>query len=918
MISGKIFENRDLPSVSHETVSALLRGGTVPSWTRVEAIVLTLNTIAVQQENPQKLRLRFIELWDAADGAHGTAPRTQRRTDPDPDKPAEPLPHGGPAVSSDVHVRGPLPALSAHFVGREPLMAALDERLAESQGAPIVMHGPLGCGKTQLAIEYARLHDDEYAVVWWVDAADPERVRSSLIELANEIGAQSSSDLPRMMASIYHRLKTDNARYLLIFDAARAGIRSLIKTVGGTVLITTRDSAWAQDSVNLAVEVPDLDPTEAVQLLRSFNRRIEPDRARSLLRWGGRSPIALEHIGSILSSAPPAQDDLIEWLGTREALLTARPAPTYPLSVVDAVRAALDHLAKSDPAAAALIELLVAFGPAPVSVELLKAGGSAAAGESSKILNDPLTLARRWAPILRCGLGRLDNVQRVTVPALIRSALREILPTAGQAQARADMAAILLSADPGEPDNPAHAALHRAIAPHVATAGLTDQRTPRSYRTVLNQIRFLFLTGNYAAAVRLGEEAARTPAELRVGPLNDLLLQIEREQANALRSSGRYRQASDLTESLAEKLRSDPAYPDDHPIVLGVARSRGHDLRLAGRYSDANTHDLATQALHFDIFGQQDLRTAASRYNLGVSRRFVGRFRDAEMSDRGDFERLSDGLEIGDPRAWRSVNALAEDLYGLGRYPELLEILAPLIDRDVGAPVRSVLRARRTAAMARRRLGQVVEAVQQLGSCYHACLADLGEDRELTLAIAMSYGNALRDAGQGDTAVYHLQRAAQRYGQAMGGQNPLVDAALVNVAAARLAHGLPGNELPWVQASFDRLSLLGPGNPFALVARVVLAGVVAGAGDQRRALELSAQAYRGYVEALGAEHPDTLIAAANLATDRAVLDGPERSDGPSTDVVLAKLRLSLGPGHPVVERVAAGLRVVVDAEPPSA
>jgi tetratricopeptide (TPR) repeat protein len=920
-ISGRIYKIRELPQVSHETVSALLRGSTIPSWIRVDAIVVTLNAMAVEPEPVQTLRLRFLELWqNAKDHAEDAEVDDPEPADSEPVVTLldpQPAPPATRTVRSSLRVRGPLPEIGAPFVGRESLLAQISARQASSPNAPVVMYGPLGSGKTQLALEYARLNDD-YDVVWWVDASSPDHIHSSVIQLANEVGARADWDLLQVINGIYQRLESEGARYLLIFDSAENSIRPLIKTVGGTLLITTRDSQWAQESANLAVDVPDLDEAEAMQLLRSYDARIGPAQAEGLIDRAGRSPLALGHLGSRLERAAETKGDLADWLATPDAM-EAGPLPaTYPMTVLDAVRTAREELAAADPAAASLLELLVAFGPAPISVEMLQAGsGAVEAGRYGRVLNDPLALRLKWPQITRSGLARLDSEQRIVIPALIRSAVRELLPEDALAQARDDAAAILLAADPGHPDNGENARLHRAIAPHVAATGLTDQPRPDRFRTVYHQIRFLFLDGDEDAAINLGEAAAQVSPEGRPVPLKDLLLRIERERANALRACGRYAEASRLTDALMRRLGDDPHYPEDHPIALDVRRSRGHDLRIAGQYGDAHNHDLMTHALHSDKYGDDDLRTVAIRYNLGASRRSVGRFTDAEASDRQDHDRLSDGLASGDRRAWRSVNGLAEDLYELGRYAEVLTLLTPLLREGIPAPVRSRLRARRTAGMALRRSGRVGEAVQRLGSCYQACLAELGEDRELSLAVAMSYGNALRDAGQAPTAVYHLERAAQRYQRVMGEDNPLVDAAIVNAAAARLTQDLPDIRVDQVRRSARRLAGLGTGNPFGLAAGIVLAVVEAAAGDRVRASDLSADAYAACAAALGPAHPDTLIAAANFAADRAATGG---ADGPfpSTQQVLSMLRRELGPGHPTVALIAAGGHALTEIEPSSA
>ena len=80
---------------------------------------------------------------------------------------------------------------------------------------------------------------------------------------------------------------------------------------------------------------------------------------------------------------------------------------------------------------------------------------------------------------------------------------------------------------------------------------------------------------------------------------------------------------------------------------------------------------------------------------------------------------------------------------------------------------------------------------------------------------------------------------------------------------------------------------------------------------------MSARAYEDARVTFGENHPDTLIAAANFATDRAAI-GTGDDAGPARDDVLSRLRRALGPAHPLVIRVAGGGRASTDVEPPSA
>jgi hypothetical protein len=77
------------------------------------------------------------------------------------------------------------------FTGRGRLLDRLHEALTDPRRRParVVLSGLGGVGKTQLAVEYAHTHREDYRVVWWVRADRPATVRGDLASLAAALGA---------------------------------------------------------------------------------------------------------------------------------------------------------------------------------------------------------------------------------------------------------------------------------------------------------------------------------------------------------------------------------------------------------------------------------------------------------------------------------------------------------------------------------------------------------------------------------------------------------------------------------------------------------------------------------------------------------------------------------------------------------
>src|SRR5205085_2199030 len=75
---------------------------------------------------------------------------------------------------------------SSAFVGRDAELRSIQTTLDERQ--VVVIAGPAGVGKTQLATEFAYRHTASYSLVWWVRAEEPASIIIDLAQLAKELG----------------------------------------------------------------------------------------------------------------------------------------------------------------------------------------------------------------------------------------------------------------------------------------------------------------------------------------------------------------------------------------------------------------------------------------------------------------------------------------------------------------------------------------------------------------------------------------------------------------------------------------------------------------------------------------------------------------------------------------------------------
>jgi tetratricopeptide (TPR) repeat protein len=921
IISKRINEDRSgqLETVSHETVNSVLRGKSVPSWAKLRSVLMVLGRMSEQPVDEQLQLVEFNTLWVRVGAQSATPASDQDVARPSGRLHVQPLPaveapvpsappRERPTVAGRLH--GRLPGRSPLFTGRERLLDQIADRLARLPETPLILHGPIGAGKTQLAAEYVRQHLHEYAVTWWVPAGDVDAARQSLLELAHGLGAVAPGQRRRPFDELFESLARSGP-YLLVFDGVVSGeIRALVHAWGGDVLVTTRNADWAQESPRETMAVPDLDEFESAQLLRKQDPFISQDLTSRLIDVVGRSPLGLVESCRLHRERALAWPELSDRLADPATRTLTGAAGSWP-PAIEMVRQIVRDRVADEPGLLPLLTLLLGFGPSPIWAWMLQAGagGDVSAGVR-RVLGDSTAMKRALKLLIRLGLARgPGNGDSIEFPSVIRLVLRELIAASHGEVNRRDVVEILVLADPARPDDRRTG----AITPHLQAAGLIDVFRPSAYRAVHHQIRHLFLSGDLKAAWRLGRDAET--ALLRQSVLaqtDELTLQIRRDLANALRADGRYAEAYRLTEDAMASIVSDPAYSPDHAIALDLARSRAHDIRIAGRYQDAYELDQTTFRRHEAVFAEDDVRRLASRYNLSVSARFVGRFRESAQADRAALDQLrGDRLEDG-RRIVRLTNALGEDLYGLGRYEDVVDLLAPMLAAGSG---RELSRARRLTGIAFRRLGHLIPAVEQLGACYQQCLDQVGKRRELTMVVGLSYGNVLRELGQFETALHYGRQTAADYAAAMGEGNPLVQVAWVNTAAVHLAQGdaSQGHEL-LDRAHRTLAGQLGDRHPFTVVAEVNRASAVSMSGADPAS---SGRAYEHAREAFGPEHLDTLIAAAGYAADRVARQEDDGS-APGLDEILAIFRRRFGADHALVRQVATGSRLILDIEPPSA
>ena len=134
------------------------------------------------------------------------------------------------------------PALQPNFRGRDAELETLCTLLADTPGRAVLEAGP-GAGKTTLALEFARRHQEDFDAVFWLTCGS-----RTAAALAGDLSAQLAVRLDRDLESNLNELRRLCAQYrcLLILDDAVESTAALLAPRGRTsVLMTTRHGELA-------------------------------------------------------------------------------------------------------------------------------------------------------------------------------------------------------------------------------------------------------------------------------------------------------------------------------------------------------------------------------------------------------------------------------------------------------------------------------------------------------------------------------------------------------------------------------------------------------------------------------------------------------------------------------------------------
>jgi hypothetical protein len=819
-----------------------------------------------------------------------------------------------------------VPAANQNFVGRENELRAVRQTLLRKgrSGAPVVLHGWGGIGKTQIAVEYAHRFRNAYDVVWYVTCDPAVYINASLVDLARELGLTvgPSDNIAEINLTVLRALTSGEPyrRWLLIFDNAGAveQIEPFLQRSMGDVLITSRSAAWPDQFGSVGVDV--FSRAESVALLQSRVGSLSAPDADKVAEALGDLPIA------VATAAAYLRDTGFEVAHYLRSIEESGPGALLSPAVEQTWDLLLERLETRSRAAIRLLQLCSVMAPAialPLiysdeMADMLKPHDQAVA---DRYMRGSLVQALNQLALIKVDL----SASRLTVHRLLQHVVRQRMSADELARTRHEVHLVLAGLRPHDDvDDPDSWPRFRMLWSHLDVSGAAACPDESVRSLLIDRVRYVWRRGTVVQAERearrilagwhaLLDDLAEDADPL---PLRRQILQLSFHLAVILRDLGRFEEARRLDETTyagQEKLLGRA-----HPQTLMTAGGVAADLQVRGRYREALEHHATTYAAWVEHFGEDFPQTMNARISLAASHRLLGEHREARRHDQEIHDRLR-GFPSADRTmiALRIADHIGRDLRAAGEYRESvrhLRTVAQTAAEAFGADSPFASGVAVNLAVSLRSTGRADESAALLQSTYERLVETHGVNDFVALACRLSWSLSLLAVGEAEQARDELSVVHDVYRERLGADHPHTVVALLNLAMMARAEGDVGraNRLA-EKAAAEATRILGPQHLYALAAAMNLAVTVAESGDVASAAAAMAKVCDALDDTLGQEHPETLRARANLALAESAETGGPVDNGE----IIERLSASLGSGHPAVSAFRNGryLHWLIDPEP---
>jgi tetratricopeptide (TPR) repeat protein len=618
------------------------------------------------------------------------------------------------------------------FTGREDVLVDLQKAFSSLQTVLRMqaLSGLAGVGKTQVAVEYAYKHANNYQAVLWVHADSPEILLSSFVNLAETLNLpeRNETDQHLIIRTVKQWLQR-NTRWLLIVDNLEDVdlLQDIVPSPhSGHILVTMRSHRTGH-----LVRRVDLLPMRiddgALLLLRrakllpfyaALSEATETDGvlAREVAREADGLPLALDQAGAYIEETGRGLSDYVSlYQKYSSALLSRRGASSrdHPASVATTFSLSFEKVKALSPGAAELLELCAFLHPDAIPEDLIIDGASAFHPVLRAVVLDPLELDQAIEGLLKFSLIQRESDQKILiVHRLVQEVVKGAMSEIQQQEYVEQTVRVIATAFP-HVEFPNWPLCQRYLPQAQACAKLIQQRSvllPEASQLLYRVGVYLTKRGLYKEAETLLIQASAIEETL-LGTDHLRILPVLNALASVYYKNGKYSLVEPLllrSLALGEKILE-----GKHPEMGDSLNTLARTYHKQGRYNEAEPLFQRALALQQQILGGQHPDVAATMNNLASLYNRQGKYEQAETLYTQALAIKQQVLSAQDPRIASSLHNLALLYSRQGKY-EQAEVLymqaLKIFEQALGQEHPDVALALSNLAGAYQEQGRYVEA----------------------------------------------------------------------------------------------------------------------------------------------------------------------------------------------------------------